>query len=454
MKKLIAVAAFALTSLTPVCAMADWHRGFVVDWYEIAAHWSDDPATTNVIEDVNCTADARGPVGPNPEPPWERLYKTDWRSAEEVAQTFERVSFGTPLANRGPRPGMNVHRDPTLTATNPLEQNREVSGPIAKGFDLDNNPATGGFTSPDGRRTGIDNGLYRAVGCFKEYYGSPHETGRASSDDINFYNNDEMRVQGMYTVLIMVSGKGDDPRNDPNVTVGFYIAKEPLELMANSEISSEVSYRIDPDPRFMSVFEARSVNGLITPRAPLAQLNIRDHGARPYHTWDLELVNPQIEMSLKEDGRLEVLLGGYRNWKQFYWGWAAAGNTTENARAMSLPGLWNSLERHADGVPDPTTGKMTHISATYRMEAVPAFLITPETNQVVTVAQLFTGTPRDAGPVAQRIPRDRLTGSLGGNANFYLDGGAAAWPHQPRPELVQTGTQMAPVAAAETAAAQ
>lgn len=427
MKKQLAAAFVASAMFTPATALADWHRGYVVEWYELASYWE-------AAEDENC------PSGDNPEPDWKVIWNTDWRSAEELARLDEAgaVSFGFPLANRGPNPGMNVHRDPTLRAGNPNERNHEVVGTQSPGFDLDGNPATGGFTNADGSRTGIDNQLYRAVGCFKDYRGRPHETGATTAADAQYYNNDEMR-NGNYTVLIVLSGEGDDPMNDPTARVGIYQAKERLFKMANNEISPDVSYRIDPDPRFMSVFDAVSEDGVFRPREPLERLNVRDHGSRPYHPFDLELINPQIELSMQEDGRLEVLMGGYRNWKQYYWGWAAAGNTTENARQITLVGLWNSLEANADGVPDPVTGEMTHISANFHMEAVPAFIVTPDTNAVVAEAVMFDGMPLEVGPERDPLPLASKIGSLGGNASFYLDGGAAAWPREPRDDILQAG---------------
>jgi len=42
------------------------------------------------------------------------------------------------------------------------------------------------------------------------------------------------------------------------------------------------------------------------------------------------------------------------------------------------PGIYHSLKRHADGNPDPETGEFTSISAAYRIDAVPAFVVPAE----------------------------------------------------------------------------
>lgn len=408
-------------------ASAGWHQGYVVEYYALQSVWG-------VPEGADTVKDAQCPNGYNT-PDWNKNFKTSWRSQEEVDQTINRpggFSFGTPLGNRGPKPGLNVYRDPTMIADPGIA---EVQTNIGIGFDLDRNPNTG-LTSPDGKTKGLDNATYKTMGCLVEYRGPPHKPGAFKPEDASYYPNDEMR-QGVFTVVMMLSGEGKDPRNDPNMKVGFYLAKEQLQKLANNEIAPDFSYRIDPDPRFVSVFEAKSVNGVVSPKAPLDVLTVRDAHTRPYFVPELILHKPQLEITMREDGMIWAQLGGYRNWKQLYWGWAAGGSTTETARNIDLVGLWYGLERNADGMPDAATGKNTAISASYQIYAYPAFLITPETNKEVTVAEVFPGTPREAGPDREKVPLANRIRTLGGNAEFYLDGGAAAWPNKPAPGTSQ-----------------
>lgn len=415
-------------------AMAKWHQGYVVEYYGLQSHWAVDPNSTVGPKDAQC------PNGYN-DPDWNKNFKTSWRTQAEVDQVINRpggFSFGTPLGNRGPNPGMNVYRDPTMIPDPGIE---EVRTNIGHGFDLDGNPATG-FTSPDGKRTGLDNAVYKAMGCLVEYRGPAHVPGKFVPEDASYYPNDEMR-QGVFTMLIMLSGEGNDPKNDPNVKVGFYIAKEQLAKLHNNEIAPDYSYRIDPDPRFMSVVEAKSVNGVITPKAPLDFINIRDAHTRPYFVPELTLYKPTFELKVRDDGVLDAKVGGYRNWKQLYWGWAAGGSTTETAREVDLVGLWYALERRADGVPDAKTGKNTAISAAYQIYGVPTFMISPEDHKVITEAKLVTGVPKEAGPEKNPLPLARRISGLGGNPNFYLDGSAASWPNKPVEGLTQVGNQPA-----------
>jgi hypothetical protein len=402
-------------------ALAKWHQGYVVEYYGLQSHWAVDPNSQSGAKDAQC------PNGYN-DPDWNVRFKTSWRTTAEVDQVINRpggFSFGTPLGNRGPQPGMNVYRDPTMIPDPGIE---EVRTNIGYGFDLDGNRATG-LTSPDGKRSGLDNAVYKAMGCLVEYRGPAHQPGKFVPEDASYYPNDEMR-QGVFTMLIMLSGEGDDPKNDPNVKVAFYIAKEQLAKLHNNEIAPDYSYRIDPDPRFMSVVDAKSVNGVITPKGPLDFINIRDAHTRPYFIPELTLFKPTFELKVREDGMLDAKVGGYRNWKQLYWGWAAGGSTTETAREVDLVGLWYALERRADGMPDAKTGKNTAISAAYQIYAVPAYLISPETHEVITEARLVKGVPKEAGPEREPLPLAQRIRALGGNPNFYLDGQAAAWPNK------------------------
>jgi hypothetical protein len=414
-------------------AMAKWHQGYVVEYYALQSVWAVD-AAKDPTKDVQC------PNGYNI-PNWNKNFKTTWRTEAEVDQVINRpggFSFGTPLGNRGPHPGMNVYRDPTLIPDPGIE---EVRTKIGWGFDLDGNKATG-FASPDGKMTGLDNGVYKAMGCLVEYRGPAHQPGRFVPEDASYYPNDEMR-QGVFTMLIMLSGEGNDPSNDPSMKVGFYLAKEQLQKLHNNEIAPDYSYRIDPDPRFMTVVDAKSANGVITLKSQPEFINIRDAHTRPYFVPELTLFKPQMELTVNKDGVLSAKVGGYRNWKQLYWGWAAGGSTTETARQIDLVGLWNALERNADGMPDPGTGKNTAISASYQIYAVPAFMVTPESNEVVTEARLFQGVPMDVGPEKNALPLASRIRGLGGNANFYLDGAAASWPNKPLAGTTQIANQPA-----------
>ena len=121
-----------------------------------------------------------------------------------------------------------------------------VTGTIAEGVNLDGDAKTG-FVSPTGAK-GIDNNFYKAVGCWKTYRGPP----RKSSGALQF--NDSMR-EGSWTVVVVVAGgKGKDPMNDRDVTVGFYMSPDKLVKDGNGNIARDYTFRIKPDAKFEGIF--------------------------------------------------------------------------------------------------------------------------------------------------------------------------------------------------------
>jgi len=400
----------------PAPAFAEWSRGFVVDYFA-------EPGWKAGDKDSNC------PNGDTPAPDWVKMMTTSWRTEAEARRLVTGAAIGAiPLSNRGPAPGMNVTRDPTLV---PDPMTPMVVGNTGYGFDLDHNPQTG-FVSPDGKQTGLDNQYYRAVGCIKQYRGGGRYSAEPRGNED--YEMAEMRA-GNFTVVIVLSGDGNDPRNDPNMRVGFYLSKDKLGINGAGAVGDDDSYRIDPDPRFMSVFDARSVDGVITPRAPLERLRLREPGARFGFGQDLVLEQPQARLTLKADGKLSAEIGGYRNWRAMYVGLASHGSAAEHTLSHPFETLWYNWQKLADWKPAGVAGPNTHISTFYMMDAVPAFVITPGSHQVVTWAQVFSGVSQ----AASRTPEQLATAMrlLGADPGFRLTGGARSWPNPPNPNEPQ-----------------
>ena len=64
------------------------------------------------------------------------------------------------------------------------------------------------------------------------------------------------------------------------------------------------------------------------------------------------------------------------------------------------------------------------------VDAVPAFIITPDSNEVVKRAEVFTGPSKVAKEAPQSLAT-RMRSGVGGDAGFRLEGGAAVWPKPP-----------------------
>lgn len=355
--------------LSPPVHAEPWSRSFVIDWWGNASYYG---AKEPNQPGTDC------PNGTNPENDWARLLHEAGYEGEELKRLLdpenrERTKF---YGLRGPG-RTDVYRNPTSVPDPGLVG---VSGSISYGFNLDGDESTG-FVSPTGEK-GIDNQFYRTVGCWQSFRGPFGSTSK--------YSNDGMR-DGVYTIVIVISGNGRDPMNDEHVDFGVYLAKDPIVKDAVGEVARDYTFRIDPDRRFQSVVTARTRNGVLETAGP-AEIRMRAEPTPPMFAKELALHAAQFRFQLKADETLDGYMGGYRDWRTIYKGWAGAGVIHEMVTHIQLPGLWYALARNADYKPDPATGQNTAISVAYFMHAVPALVVTPDGHEHVTKARLFDQT--------------------------------------------------------------
>ena len=264
----------------------------------------------------------------------------------------------------------NVYRDPESSPDPGLV---EVAGDIAEGINLDGDTATG-FTSPTGEQ-GIDNEFYKALGCWKTYRGQP----RTSSGSQTV--NDSMR-EGSWTAVIVVRGEGDDPMNDDKVTVGIYQSSDPMIRAGDGKIVQDYTFTIQPHARNEGIYPAKVKNGRIMSTQPV-EMMMRDPSPGAVRS-GLELLRSQIDFTMRPDGSLKGYIGGYRPWQPVYFGWSGFGQVNEVLTWIDLPAAWYALKRHADYSPTPG-GEKTHISFALRVDALPAFVLTPDLKDVAVV---------------------------------------------------------------------
>jgi hypothetical protein len=247
-----------------------------------------------------------------------------------------------------------------------------VTGKIGEGLDLDGNRKNG-FTSPSGE-TGIDNEFYRTLGCWMTYRGPARQSATALS------KNDEMR-EGSWTVLIVLAGQGADPMNDNDVRVGFYVSPDAMVKDANGNIARDYTFRIQPDAKFEGILKAKTVKGVVVSTEPASEIWVRD----PSYTRELQLLRARVKLEMKPDGSLSGLLAGYRPWFPIYRGWVEArGSVIEQLTWVQLPAVYYALKRNADYSPEGVGKEKTHISFAMRVDAIPAYVMTPDAKTPVT----------------------------------------------------------------------
>lgn len=361
--------------LAPAAAQAAWSKSYVVEWYEPAFYYG--AAATGGGETVGTDC----PGGINPANDWKKILTTSYRSETEAGKLLDpdadRQAMYRQFPIRGPNKE-NVYLNPTAV---PDPGMIEVAGKTAYGFNLDGDETTG-FTGPKGEK-GVDNAYYKVSGCILRFRGPPR--GAAGFK----YSNDGMR-DGVYTMVLVARGEGDDPRNDPNATLGLYVSKDKVVKDANSGLARDYSYRVEPDARFQSVVPVTVKDGVIESK-DATDIQVRDFWTPGFFPEELKLQKARIRLETKSDGTLSGYFGGYRDWREHYRGTRGgdgdgasnAGAIHENIGRMNLVAWWYALRRAADGMPDPKTGENMGISSTYRIDALPAFVVMPKAGQRV-----------------------------------------------------------------------
>ncbi len=350
----------ALCSAAVVLEAAAWEQTYVVEWIEPANYF--DPYDPEAF-----SAEALGrdcPEGVTPDPDYPKKLIDVGHAPESVQHLYDpevRNAAGfdrSVFAKRG-RNGEDVYREPWTAVDYPYPK---VEGKIAYGFDLDGDPSTG-FTGVDGT-PGVDNEFYKVSGCIGYYRGKQRDSGGFK------YANESMH-NGSFTLLLVFKG-AEDPMNDSKATLSFHASKDPLIRDAVGGIARDYSFRVDSDPAYQSTVPVTIKDGEIRIKGS-HKLTLRASGSRRGRGRPLVLHDGQVSFKIQEDGKLEGMIGGYQAWEPIWRG--RANYIVEIVAKVDSPSFWYALKRHADGVPNPTTGEMTAISSAYNVWAVPAYAV-------------------------------------------------------------------------------
>jgi hypothetical protein len=257
----------------------------------------------------------------------------------------------------------------------------EVGGKYAYGFNLDGKGAAspGAFEEPDTHEAGVNNQLYRTMGCIRSYRGLP-PPGRASLPETNW----DILRDVMPAWLITVSSP-DSLTQDGPVTVTFDRALERITRdVGGNTAQADMTYQVDPDPRSHNVFKGAVKGNVVTVEPGDFHMALD-----PYLQPEVRLTRTHLRLTLKADGSIRGLIGGYQPWATIYYGKAASGHIREYAGSLDLPALYYALKRNADYDPDPATGQNRQISSAYIIEAEPAFAVPA----ISRTAQVSGGVP-------------------------------------------------------------
>lgn len=232
-----------------------------------------------------------------------------------------------------------------------------VKATHAHGFDLDGRQDADDFIDPHTQEAGVDNQLFRALGCNQNFRGSWNSPS-AYGEWIWVQLRDSQPAW-------LITLTGDNLDADGELTIRIERALEHLRSNLNGTPRYHMTYRADPDPRSFNEFKARREGNtiVITEHHPLSLL------------WNglsapvLNLERTHLRLTIGEDGTLDGLMGGYQPWRELYFAFS------HNGIVGDRPGLWHAMKKAADANPDPSTGQNLSISTAYRISAVPAFIV-------------------------------------------------------------------------------
>lgn len=266
----------------------------------------------------------------------------------------------------------HAYNDPPLrTVQSSIAYGRNLDGKISDGSDPENCGAVS-FTSPDGT-PGVDNQLYRVMGCIDSFRRDAEFAGGAMEDyHIGAYRDGEI------TTLMEIRGV-DDVYNDDEVEVGIYSSQDPTLYDSEKRGISRASLTVTDNLLWHNTARGRVENGVLITEPFDLRLKFGWTG-RPA---EYVIKDVRIHLTLNPDGSASGDLAGYFDLKHAYWhNFHDEQGALQVANGYTCPAVWTALQQHADGHRDPATGQCRSISTAMRIEAVPAFVIHPPEDQL------------------------------------------------------------------------
>ncbi|MEM9744364.1 MAG: hypothetical protein AAF918_16905 [Pseudomonadota bacterium] len=243
-----------------------------------------------------------------------------------------------------------------------------VEGSLSWGLNLDGSVDENDFVHPDGT-PGIDNEVYRSVGCIIGFRGP---------DGVEFiFQNKGILDERFNRMMIELSGV-DDLRNDDQVQVTFYRGLDRLLTDATGlEVMPGGTQRVDRRWGASLIRETTGSirNGVLTTE-PVADLIM------PWQNLSVPSIHQfrdaRLVLSVTGDGA-EGLLAGYADVDTYYYQLIRNDSThhLSNGQISSIS-LYRALRRFADAYPDPETGANTAISTALDVKFAQVFIVDPD----------------------------------------------------------------------------
>jgi hypothetical protein len=241
---------------------------------------------------------------------------------------------------------------------------KEVVGPNSYGLNLDGNVDPNDFTSPTGEK-GIDNQLYRALGCVIGFRGP---------DGVEYIFENKAIAQSRYNrTMIEITGV-DSLVNDDAVKVTIYRGMDRLLTDATgNKVMPGGSQRIDDrwGKKLIQTIPGKIKDGVLTTE-PAKQMIIpwMNLGVPTFQL----IKDMRFQLKLTPTGA-EGLIAGYAD-VDIWYKQLIRNDSTHHLSNGQISGisLYKALRRLADAHPDPKTGANTAISSALDVKFVQVYI--------------------------------------------------------------------------------
>ena len=240
----------------------------------------------------------------------------------------------------------------------------EAGGPLSYGLNLDGKVGPHDFTHPDGEK-GIDNQLYRALGCIIGFRGP---------DGVEYIFENKAIAQNRYNRLMIEVTGVDNLNNDSDVQVTVYRGLDRLLTDATgNKVMAGGSQRIDTrwGKSLVRRLHGKIVNGVLTTE-PIHDLVIpwMNLGVPTFQL----IRDMRLRLKVSPDSA-EGLIAGYADVDTWYTQ-LIRNDSTHHLSNGQISGisLYKALRRLADAYPDPKSGANTAISSALNAKFVQVFI--------------------------------------------------------------------------------
>ena len=271
---------------------------------------------------------------------------------------------------------------------------REPGGRVAWGLNLDGKVGPNDFVSPEGE-PGIDNQLFRVLGCINSYRDS-----HGTNDELNSL---EVIKESYNRFLIEITGI-TSLENSDHVEVTTYRGLDRLQTDAGGkDILAGGTQRIDArwGQRFVQHLHGKIVKGVLTTEPsdlsfPWAVFEVAT---------DEYMRAARLHLKLTPT-KAQGLIGGYADVETWYLQLMKSQSTHDQSYGqLSAKSLYKAMRRLADAYPDPTTGENTAISSALLAEFTQVYILPESKTALAALGTLPRARPY-AGPPVRRPPQE------------------------------------------------